>query len=48
MIDYGIAHHRDTEGKFRDSVEVAREKADWILDNNHHLADLRKDMWGRY
>lgn len=35
MIEYGIAHQRDTDGKFRDPVEVAREKADWILENHH-------------
>ncbi|MFC2029963.1 trimethylamine methyltransferase family protein [Chloroflexota bacterium] len=28
-----ITHYRDAEGKFRDPLEVAREKVRWILDN---------------
>lgn len=35
LIEYGLAHQRDEEGKFRDPVEVAHEKADWILENHH-------------
>jgi trimethylamine--corrinoid protein Co-methyltransferase len=34
LIEYGLAHQRDDEGKFRDPIEVAREKADWILENH--------------
>jgi trimethylamine--corrinoid protein Co-methyltransferase len=30
----GITHERDAEGKYRDPLEVAREKVMWILD--HH------------
>jgi trimethylamine--corrinoid protein Co-methyltransferase len=28
-----ITHHRDHEGKYRDPLEVAREKVRWILEN---------------
>lgn len=35
LINYGLAHHRNDAGKFRDPVEVAREKANWILENHH-------------
>jgi hypothetical protein len=28
-----ITHHRDHEGRYRDPLEVAREKVRWILDN---------------
>jgi trimethylamine--corrinoid protein Co-methyltransferase len=30
----GLAHQMDESGKFRDPVEVAREKVDWILANH--------------
>lgn len=30
----GLAHQMDESGKFRDPVEVAREKAEWILENH--------------
>jgi hypothetical protein len=30
-----ITHARDDTGKYRDPLEVAREKVAWILDNHH-------------
>jgi trimethylamine--corrinoid protein Co-methyltransferase len=35
LVDFGLAHQRDDLGKFRDPVDVAQEKADWILENHH-------------
>jgi trimethylamine--corrinoid protein Co-methyltransferase len=35
LVEFGLAHQRDEQGKFRDPVEVAREKADWIHENHH-------------
>jgi trimethylamine---corrinoid protein Co-methyltransferase len=29
----GLAHQMTSDGKYRDPVEVAREKVRWILDN---------------
>ncbi|HSJ56498.1 MAG TPA: trimethylamine methyltransferase family protein [Anaerolineae bacterium] len=31
----GIAHQAGPDGKYRDPLEVAREKVRWILDNHH-------------
>jgi trimethylamine--corrinoid protein Co-methyltransferase len=31
----GLAHQIGADGKYRDPVEVAREKAMWILENHH-------------
>ena len=31
----GITHQMDAEGKYRDPLEVAREKVMWILENHH-------------
>jgi trimethylamine--corrinoid protein Co-methyltransferase len=33
MLDRGVTHQMDSEGKYRHSLEVAREKVNWILDN---------------
>ncbi len=35
LVEFGLVHQRDAEGKYRDPVMVAREKADWILENHH-------------
>jgi trimethylamine--corrinoid protein Co-methyltransferase len=35
LVEFGLAHQRSADGKFRDPVEVACEKADWILENHH-------------
>ncbi len=32
-VKLGVTHQVDSEGKYRDPLEVAREKATWILDN---------------
>ena len=37
----GLAHQIGPEGKYRDPLEVAREKVDWIL-NNHQPEPLEK------
>jgi len=31
----GVVHVADTGGSYRDPLEVAREKTDWILENHH-------------
>ncbi|MBL7062772.1 MAG: trimethylamine methyltransferase family protein [Anaerolineae bacterium] len=33
MMEMGVTHQMDSEGKYRDPLEVAREKIGWILDN---------------
>jgi hypothetical protein len=30
----GLGHQMDAEGKYRDPLEVARERVKWILDNH--------------
>jgi trimethylamine--corrinoid protein Co-methyltransferase len=32
-MKFGLSHQMDAEGKYRDPVEVAREKVRWILEN---------------
>ena len=34
-----LTHQMGPEGKYRDPLEVAREKVEWIL-NNHHPEPL--------
>jgi trimethylamine--corrinoid protein Co-methyltransferase len=38
----GLGHHMDQDGRYRDPVEVAREKVAWIL-NNHQPEPLEAD-----
>jgi trimethylamine--corrinoid protein Co-methyltransferase len=35
LIDIGLTHQLDSEGQFRDPLEVARQKLSWILENHH-------------
>jgi len=41
-VKLGLCHEMDAMGKYRDPVEVAREKFDWIL-ANHEPEPLEKD-----
>jgi trimethylamine--corrinoid protein Co-methyltransferase len=38
-----VTHELDADGKYRDPMQVAREKVDWIL-KNHHPEPLEKDQ----
>jgi trimethylamine--corrinoid protein Co-methyltransferase len=37
VVKFGITYEAGSDGQFRDPVEVAREKVDWVLRNHHPL-----------